>query len=611
VSPAVLLGRRARALRLVLALVFVAIVGRLVAVQELSHQHYAALSASELTQQVSVPAVRGGIYDRTGEVLAETVTKQTVVADPLLVTHPDAVASELSPVLGVPAAKLVGELTEHSGFVYLAHRVPDAVAAEVGKLDVPGISLVPENQRVEPGGQLAQPVIGSVDYEGNGASGLEYQYQSLLGGRTGTKSLLESPGGVTLPGGTSHDVASVAGRGLELTLDGSVQYVAEQALAAEVAATHAASGTAIVMNVRTGDVLAMADLKAAPASSTPASPPTPANSSGPVLVSSADTLPAGIEEAPSNSAVTQVYEPGSVFKLVTFSAALQSGLVTPSTPIKVPSELAMGTYTFHDAESHGDETLTAGQILSQSSNIGTIEIAQQLGETGLLNQIANLGFGRPSGLSFPGESPGLVPGSSQWTGTSIGSTPIGQDDAVTAQQVLDAYNAVADGGVFVTPRLVRGTVNADGSVRAAPVSATHRVIAPGTDAELVSMLESVVSGGTGTSAAIDGYTVAGKTGTAQIPAADHLGYEPGAYVGSFAGFAPAQDPVLSAIVVLDHPTPIYGGAVAAPVFSTIMAYALHHYGIPTTSTPTTASSSAALGSQGSVSVPAGATTEGP
>ncbi len=609
-SPAVLLGRRARALKVVLAVVFVAILGRLVAVQELSARHYAALSASELTQQVVVPAVRGGIYDRSGEVLAETVTKSTVVADPLIITHPEAVAARLGPVLGVAPARLLPELTERSGFVYLAHRVPDAVAAAVTRLSLPGIDLVPENQRVEPGGQLAQPVVGNVDWDGNGASGLEYQYQSLLAGRPGTKNLLESPGGVAIPGGTSRDVAARPGVGLELTLDESVQYVAEQALAAEMVAAHASGGTAIVMDVHTGDVLAMADLSAAP----PGAPTRPAgssSSSGPVLVSAADTLPGGIEEATSNSAVTQVYEPGSVFKLVTFSAALERGLINPGSTFTVPGSLPMGTYTFHDAESHGDETLSAAQILAQSSNIGTIEIAQQLGESALIGQIRALGFGRPSGLRFPGESAGLVPGPSQWTGTSIGSTPIGQDDAVTAQQLLDAYNSVADGGVFVAPRLVRGTVDGGGSVAPAPSSPSHRVLPATTAAQLTSMLEQVVADGTGTSASIDGYTVAGKTGTAQVPAPDHLGYEPGAYIGTFCGFAPAQNPVLSAIVVLDHPTPIYGGAVAAPVFSTVMAYALHHYGIPTTSTPTTASSSAALGGQGSVSVPAGATTEGP
>jgi cell division protein FtsI (penicillin-binding protein 3) len=613
-------------MRLVLVIVFLALIVQLINVQEFSHQHYASLSASELTQTVSVPAVRGGIYDRNGEVLAESVTKQTVVADPMLITHPAATADALSPVLGLPTDQLRAQLTERSGFVYLAHRVPDRVAAEVTALNLTGINLVPEPQRVQPDGQLALPVVGTVNWNGDGASGLEYQYQSLLAGKAGAKSLMQAPDGVTIPGTGKASVAAQPGEGLELTIDESVQYVAEQALAAEISASHAYSGTAVVMDVKTGDILAMADLQATTGSATTgAAPPAHAgavtvadttgtaspSTSGPTLISQADTLPAGVEEAPSNTAVTQVYEPGSVFKLVTFSAALAAGVTTPNQPIEVPASLAMGTYTFHDAESHGLERLTASGILAQSSNIGTIEVAQALGENRLLAQITNLGFGKLTGLDFPGESEGLVPGPSAWTGTSIGSTPIGQDDAVTAQQILDAYNSVADGGVYIAPRLVRGIITPAGDVVAAKASPTRRVIDPTTNAQLVQMLEGVVSSGTGTSAAIDGYTVAGKTGTAQIPDPNHLGYISGAYVGSFAGFAPAENPVLSAVVVLDHPTPIYGGAVAAPVFSTIMAYALHHYGIPTTTAATTSASSSAVGGTGTISVPTGATTEGP
>ncbi len=625
-SPSVLLGRRSRAMRLALVVVFVALIVQLVNVQEFSHHHYASLSASELNQTVSVAAVRGGIYDRNGEVLAESVTKQTVVADPLLIAHPWATAGALAPVLGVPTATLHTQLTERSGFVYLAHRVSDAMAARVTALNLVGINLIPEPQRVQPDGQLALPVVGTVNWNGDGASGLEYQYQSLLAGKAGTKSLVQAPDGVAIPGSGQASKPAEPGSGLELTIDESVQYVAEQALATEIAASHAYSGTAVVMDVKTGDILAMADLQATTGSpTTGADPTTPAgavtvadsnssagqSTSGPTLVSQADTLPAGVEEAPSNTAVTQVYEPGSVFKLVTFSAALAAGVTTPNQAITVPAALPMGTYTFHDAEAHGSERLTASNILAQSSNIGTIEVAQALGENRLLAQISNLGFGKPTGLDFPGESEGLVPGASAWTGTSIGSTPIGQDDAVTAQQILDAYNSVANGGVYVAPRLVRATVTPSGGVVAAKPSPSHRVIDPTTNAELVQMLEGVVTSGTGTEAAIDGYTVAGKTGTAQIPNPSHLGYISGAYVGSFAGFAPAENPVLSAVVVLDHPTPIYGGAVAAPVFSTIMAYALHHYGIPTTAAATTSASNSAVGGTGTISVPTGATTEGP
>jgi cell division protein FtsI (penicillin-binding protein 3) len=628
VSPSVVLGRRSRAMRLVLIVVFFALVIQLIHVQEFSHQHYASLSASELSQTVTVPAVRGGIYDRNGEVIAQSITKQTVVADPLIIKHPARLADTLSPVLGISTSELRSELTEHSGFVYLAHRVPDSVATKITSLNLTGINLVPESQRVEPDGQLALPVVGTVKWDGSGASGLEYQYQKQLAGKAGTKNLLEAPDGVALPGDTNASVAATPGTGLELTIDESVQYVAEQALAAEIVASHAFSGTAVVMDVKTGDILAMADLQSTTGSATTGSGSTksaqattvaettksstaPVSTSGSSLVSQADTLPAGVEEAPSNTAVTGVYEPGSVFKLVTFSAALAAGVTSPNQVLDVPASLPMGTYTFHDAEEHGLEKLTASDILAQSSNIGTIEVAEALGKNRLLSQISNLGFGKSTGLNFPGESEGLVPKASAWTGTSIGSTPIGQDDAVTAQQILDAYNAVANGGVLVSPRLVRATVSPSGSVTPAKASPARRVISPAVNAQLVSMLDGVVSSGTGTEAAIDGYTVAGKTGTAQIPDPNHLGYISGAYVGSFAGFAPAENPVLSAVVVLDHPTPIYGGAVAAPVFSTIMSYALHHYGIPTTAAGTASSSSSAIGASGTVAVPSGATTEGP
>jgi cell division protein FtsI/penicillin-binding protein 2 len=611
-------------MRVVLLVIFVALVARLVAVQEFSHTHYASLSRSELSQIVTLPALRGGIYDRNGEVLALSVAKKTVVADPFLIKKPLQTADALSPVLGIPVAQLVPELSEHSGFVYLAHRIDSATAAKVSALGLNGIDLIDESQRVEPDGQTAQPVIGSVQADGKGGSGLEYQYQSLLAGKAGSEDLLTAPDGVALPGASSTGKAAKPGTGLELTVDESIQYVAEQALGAEIVASQATSGSAVVMDVKTGDILAMANLQATPT-------PTPAPASGSAAAAaqtvadttasatsgdasvggSASTLPAGVSESPSNAALTQVYEPGSVFKLVTFSAALASGVISPNQDFTVPDALPLGTYTFHDAEDHGTENLSATDIIAQSSNIGTIEIAEQLGENRLLNQINNLGFGKPTGLHFPGESQGLVPNASQWSGSSIGSTPIGQADAVTVQQVLDAYNAVANGGEFVAPRLVRATVAPNGSVHAEPAAATHRVIDPTTNAALVKMLESVVSTGTGVEAAIDGYTVAGKTGTAQMPDPTHGGYLPGAFVGSFAGFAPAENPVLSCIVVLNHPTPIYGGSVAAPVFSTIVQYALQHYGIPTTAAATPGTSVGAVGGAGSIVVQPGVTTEGP
>jgi cell division protein FtsI (penicillin-binding protein 3) len=614
VTARALLVRRARAAGVVLALVLTVFAGRLVEIQVGSHAHFSALSTSQLHEQLTIPAARGGIYDRDGQALALSVEAGTVVADPLQISDPARDAGVLAPVLSVPVARLSAELHERSGFVYLAHRVSDAVAARVRKLALPGITLVGEAQTVLPDGLLAEPVLGTVGTSGSGLSGLEYQYNRLLAGQPSTLDALVTPGGVLLGASTSGSDRT-AGFGLELTIDSALQLVVEEALGAEIAATHATGGDAVVMDVRTGQILALADLASSsslPAGSGAASAGLPAlGPSAPTYALPGSTLPAGVVEAASPTALTQVYEPGSVFKLVTFSAALTDGIVTPGTILSVPGALPLGGYTFHDAESHGTESLTASQILAQSSNIGTIEIAQRLGAARLAGQIGRLGFGKPTGLDFPGSSIGLVPAPSTWTASSIGSTPIGQADGVTALQVLDAYNAVANGGVEVAPSLVRAVVTPSGAVRATARPVTRRVISASVDAELVQMFEGVVAGGTGIEAAIDGYEVAGKTGTAQIPDPNGRGYLPGAFVGSFVGFAPANAPVLSAIVVLDHPTPVYGGAVAAPVFSSIMGYALRHYGIHTTAAPTAAVSPNPLGGRSTISVPAIVTTEGP
>ncbi len=547
--------KRLGVMRVVLLLAFAALALRLVVVQGISGGHYSAIGSAEVTTTVRVPAPRGTIYDRDGAVLAVSVPTSTVVADHFLITHPAGEAATLAPVLGVSQATLTSELSEHSGYVVLARQVDQDTSKKVQVLDLAGIDLVPSSQRVDPAGQLAAPVLGGVDASGAGDGGLEYRFNSLLAGQPGTEVLQRTPDDVPLPGGTSG-TGAVAGTGLELTLDEQLQYVTEQSLGAEVLASHAKSGVAVVMDTRTGQILSMADLAVNP-----------------------DT--GALEEAPSNYAVTKVYEPGSVFKVVTFSAALQEGLIQPQEEFTIPDTLTIDGWVFHDAESHPTEQLTATQILAQSSNIGTIEIANLVGKDRLVQQIAALGFGKPSGLDFPGESAGLVnldPDS--WSGSDMGSTPIGQDDAVTAQQVLDMVNTVATGGVFVPPRLVRATVSPDGKVTATKPGATHRVLSTSVSSTLTTMMEQVVQDGTAVAAGIPGYTVAGKTGTAEVPSPQG-GYIPGAFMATFAGFAPAQHPVLSAIVVLEQPTPIYGGTVAAPVFAQIMGYALHRYGVPT------------------------------
>ena len=574
-------SRRVRLVRLVLLAAMLLLVARLVDVQILHSTTYRAAAQEESSRSVTLSALRGGIYARDGSPLAMSVPTEDVIADDFQITDPLKSAQALSPLLHVPVPTLAEELHRHSGYVVLARQISQVDGDTITKDAFPGITLVADSTRVVPNGNLAQPVVGFTNASGAGAGGLEYGRNSLLSGTPGKETILESPAGVALPQTPVTDrVGSQAGAGLELTLDTQLQYESEQALAHAIETSQALSGTAIVMDVKTGEVLSMANLVSthpnAPLYATP--PAVAGNGAGVIPIGPGDA----VNEAPSNLAVTKLYEPGSVFKLVTFSAALQNGLINPNTVFSVPDQLKLDGSVFHDAEPHPTESLTATQILAQSSNIGTSKIAQMLGEQRLLAQVKNLGFGQPTGLDFPGESPGLLATAAQWEPTDYVSLPIGQVDAVSALQVLDAYNAVANGGIFVQPKLVRAIVNPAGTITPTGSSPEHRAFSPPVDAELSSMLQQVVATGTGTGGAVPGYTVAGKTGTAQIPTQGKDSYVTGAYMASFVGYAPAVNPTLSIIVVLDRPTPIFGGTVAAPVFSQIMSYALHRYDIPTT-----------------------------
>lgn len=548
-------ARRVGVMRLVFAGVFAALALRLVTVQVLSGSRYAAMGAEEVTSRIPVPGLRGGIFDRNGGVLAVSVPRSDVVADPFLIHHPAAEAAALAPVLGMSVPSVETLVSEHSGYVVLASDVASTVAKRVTALVAPGISVIPTTQRIYPAGQLGRSVIGTVNWEGQGAAGIEYQYNKLLSGQSGAKNLEVSPSGIVIPGGPTGAGGARNGTGLELTIDEPLEYVAREALAAEVRSTHAVNGTAVVMDTQTGAILAMVNV-------------------------ATDPTTGQVVDAPSNLASTEVYEPGSVFKIVTFSASLENHIITPTTTLTVPPYLMIDGWRFHDAESHGTEQLTATQIIARSSNIGTIEITERLGKSRLAAQINNLGFGKPTGLHFPGASPGIVNNPANWSPSAIGSTPIGQDTGVTPLQVLDAMNSVANGGVFVPPHLVRATVLPGGSVRRVKSPAAHRVMPAWVAHELAHMLEQVVRTGTGVYAAVPGYTLAGKTGTSQIPSRTQRGYVPGAYMATFTGFAPAGAPRLSAVVVLDRPDNYYGGSAAAPVFSEIMRYALHRYGIP-------------------------------
>ncbi len=569
--------RRLNLVRAILIALFALLAFRLFEIQITDHKHYAALSVAQVREDLTTTALRGGIYDRNGQILAISRPTSLVIADDFQIKHPIREARALSPLVKVAVSKLIPLLTQKSGYVVVNNQLDLTDGRRVTNDVFPGIVVQTSSIRSYPNGTLAQSLLGSTNTSGMGTSGLEYEYQRQLAGQSGITREFVSAAGVNLP--SSHSTVlrkAKPGVGLELTIDSSLQFVTERALAKQLKATSALTGVAVVMDVKTGQILADASL---------VNTNVHAGVLGPVASWGQSVGVPGIEQTVNNLAFTQAYEPGSVFKVVTFSAALQAGVMSPSTVFAVPNSVQVGGRHFHDAEVHPLEHLSATQVLAESSNIGTYEIGQLVGENGILAQVERLGFGGMTSVNFPGETSGLLVNADNWYDSDEVALPIGQVDAVPPIQVLDAYNAIANNGVFVEPQLVRGYVYANGTLKAAAKSATRVALTPHVAQTMNAMLQQVVLEGTGTNAVIPGYSVAGKTGTASIPDPGHDSLLPGAYNASFVGFAPANAPVLSMIVVVQRPeSTIFGGSVAAPVFQQVMSYALHHYGIPSNGT---------------------------
>lgn len=546
--------RRLLGLLIVLLLAFTAVAVRVTQLQGISPDRYVAVGESQRVRHVALPAERGAIFDREGRELALSVRQSTVWADPRLVTDPLRVAEALAPVLGVEPAELQARLTRDAAFVYLARKVDDETAQQVRAMKVPGISLVDEPQRFLPAGDLAASLLGKVGLDNNGLSGLELQFEDELRGTPGRVVVERDPDGREIPGGVRQFAPSVQGADLVLTIDRSVQYEAERSLSAEIVKANAKGGMAIVMETRTGEILTMVNLKRAEDGT--------------------------VEPAPNNMTLTNVYEPGSINKMITITGALEERLLRPSDRLLVPSTIRVADHTFKEHDPHPTEEWSITDIVANSSNVGSIMVGRRLGKERLDSYMRAFGFGKKTGLGFPGESAGILLDPDEYSGTSMGTMPIGQGVAVTAVQMLAAYNTVANDGVYVAPKLVKATIDSRGRHRDTGPAEQHRVISTRTARQMTAMLDEVTRVGTGKRAAIDGYTVAGKTGTARKPLEHARGYKEGAYVASFAGFVPSERPALSAIVILDEPYPIYGGVVAAPVFAEVMRYALRQYRIP-------------------------------
>jgi len=522
-------------------------IARTVWVQGVEAGSLRADARSQHSETVPIAGQRGRILDRKGRELAVSEDAADVIATPYQVNDPTETARRLAPLLNVPERQILQALADRSsGFAYLARQVDLPTAARIRKLGIDGISTVASSRRIYPEGKLAAQVIGTVGIDNQGLTGLEAADDDLLAGANGERTVVLDGLGQEIERDTV--TSAEQGANLRLTIDASIQGRTEEILA-DIARTYRPKrATAIVMNPQNSQILAMADW--------------------PTLDPSD---PAGADpEELQDMATGFTYEPGSTFKAFTVAGALQDGLVTPETAFYLPTELQVADRTISDAEARGPVSLTVAQILAESSNVGAVKVGLKLGADRFYDWVRGFGFGEPTGVQFPGEERGIVPTPSDFSGSSMGNMPIGQGLSVTPIQMAAAYSAIANGGILRPPQLV--LAHAGEPVTEPP---GRRVISAHTAAQLERMLEGVLApGGTASEVSVPGYTLAGKTGTAQV--AVDGGYSDTRFVGSFVGFAPAEDPQLLAAVVVDEPSrgSYYGGTVAAPAFGEIAKFAL-------------------------------------
>jgi cell division protein FtsI (penicillin-binding protein 3) len=547
-----LVNRRIRFFLLLLTAAFGGLLLRAAWLQGVRAQSLSRLGQTQHREDVILPAGRGTIFDRTGVPLALGEQATTVYADPMQIRDPRAVAGAVSRALGLDSTAVYVRLADRTrGFVYLDRQADATQAAALARRKILGLGFIPEERRTYPQHSVGSQVLGYVGVDNRGLAGLEFQLDKPLAGQPGHETIIKDPAGRVID--VANDRAATVGRAATLTLDHTIQANAEEVVRETVRKWNAKAATAIVLDPRSGAILAMAVEPGYDANAFPAVP----------------------SDLQRNRAVTDTFEPGSTFKLVTVAAALSEHLVSPSTQFTLPYSIHVADRVIHDAEPRGTVGYSVAQILAHSSNVGAITLAEMLGKDRLASWISRFGYGHPTGIDFPGESPGIVLPADKWSGSTIGNVPIGQGIAVTPIQMAAAYAAVANHGIWSRPHLVDHVA---GGGR--PSLHRRRLVSAKVAGELLTILQDVVAEGTGTYAAIPGYQVAGKTGTAQKPDS-HGGYATGQYVASFVGVVPASRPRLVVLVTVDEPQgAISGGLVAAPAFQQIASFDLPYLEIP-------------------------------
>lgn len=538
----------------------VVVVFRLVQIQLVRHDHYVARAKQQQESTLALNPVRGSILDAKGRVLAESVVAESMYADPQVIADRKLAAKKLAAIEGMnlTAREIEAKLRGNKSFVWIARQLPVHVASEAKKLKLEGVYFMEAHRRAYPRATLAANVVGYVGLDGNGLGGIEHSFDEHVSGTPGKVTLLrDARRGAYLLGADGANRPR-DGHHVVLTIDSVVQFIAERALQKAMTQTRATGGSVLVMDPNNGAILAMA--------SAPTFDPNRFREFAPA--------------AWRDRNVQDLYEPGSTFKIVTAAAGLEERLVTPSQMIDCGNgAITIANVTINEHDGHRYGLLSFEDVIVNSSNVGTVRVGLALGQQRFYDWIRRFGFGQKVGIPLPGESTGLLRGTDKWSQVSPASISIGQEIGVTPLQIVRAVGAVASGGVLVEPRIVQRVVDDEGkTVYEPPKGASSRVMSEKTAAVLNEILKNVVSRGTGENAALAEHVVAGKTGTAQK--AGRGGYIAGRYVGSFAGYVPADQPKLVMLVVIDEPRgEHYGGLVAAPVFREVAEATLRYMGV--------------------------------
>jgi len=555
--------RRIRTFTILLMIFMLLCIGQLVNLQIIRGPELAAQAENSRLQTFVVPALRGQITDINGNPIAMSIKARDVTADQTLVGDPHKTAVILARYLKMPVKKIQKRLTGKLRFSYVARNITPELWDKIAAEQLKGILSQATSSRIYPEGDLAASLLGFTGYDGRGLVGLEEKYDDWLSGKDG-KQTVEMVNGTQIPTGPNSGIDAIDGGSIKLTIDDSIQAVAERALARQVIAQHAVGGDVVVMDPKTFQILAMATY--------PTYNPNKPEKYSP--------------DQQRNSAVQDSFEPGSTSKVMTMSAVIEEGALKPTSKLVIPPTIRKGGTNFHDHEPHGTLHLTLNGVLALSSNIGSIIASNKIGQDKFLGYLQKFGVGQLTGSNIYGEASGSLPNpknENEWSDTTFPTLAFGQGLSVTALQVASIYSTIANNGVRLTPQILAGTTSNVGVYTPAPPPTATRVVSAKTARIIREMLESVVSAeGTAPAAQIPGYRVAGKTGTANRSRVNGPGYS--GYTASFVGMAPAENPALVVAVMIHTPGGLhFGSLLSGPVFREVMMYSLAHRKVPPSS----------------------------